>query len=69
MSTPDPFELHISDPPPGGVAYIGAMRRGKTRAVDVARAQLAAAGIPYEETETAGRIELRLSNTRGGEQS
>ncbi|GGU51196.1 hypothetical protein [Streptomyces violascens] len=67
MGTPEsPFEMHINnDPSPDGGAYIGIMSRGKTRTIDVARAQLAAAGTPYEEIETEGRIELRLAKDGG----
>ncbi|GHH56110.1 hypothetical protein [Streptomyces candidus] len=41
--------------------FVGQMRSGKTRALAVTRAQLDAAGIPYEKTDEGhGRVGLRF---------
>ncbi|MGW5336223.1 hypothetical protein [Streptomyces bauhiniae] len=44
--------------------FVGQMGRGKTSALDQTRAQLDAAGIPYEETDEGhGRVGLRFRKT------
>ncbi|MET9365816.1 hypothetical protein ABZX93_33575 [Streptomyces sp. NPDC006632] len=44
-----------------GAVIVGAMGRGKTNTADLTRAQLDAAGLPYEETVTEdGRIKFTV---------